>query len=43
MMASIATIFNIYKKTNPTQKQLFKDSVLHITKGYCPLSSIENI
>jgi hypothetical protein len=29
-----------YKKTNPIQKQFLKDSILHITEGYCPLSSI---
>jgi hypothetical protein len=45
-MASIANFFNSgvpYKKTNLIQKQFLKDSILHITKGYCPLSSIENI
>jgi hypothetical protein len=46
IIASITNFFNSgvpYKKTKPTQKQFLKDSILHMTKGYCPLSSIENI
>ncbi len=45
-MASIANFFNSgvpYKKTNLIQKKFLKGSILHITKGYCPLSSIETI
>jgi len=32
-----------YKKTNLTQEQFIEDFVLYISKGYCPLNSIENI
>jgi len=46
IIASIANFFNSgipYEKINLIKKKFFKDSILRITKGYCPLNSIENI
>jgi hypothetical protein len=45
-IGSIIGFFNTrmpYQKTNPTQEQFFEDLVFYIAKGYCPLSSTENV
>jgi hypothetical protein len=46
IVASIVDFFNSgvpWKKKNLIQEQLLEDLVLYITKGYCPLNSIESI